>query len=119
MWEDSEAVRLSVSAFAKIDWSSVLARTLSQTQFSSYRTGVEPIMISSCGSHAFLHRGLQSVVSPSGGSNEAWEMIREWLCVWTSETNGIPVDHGIPQGSIAVARYSNPGICFEGLFSGI
>ncbi len=47
------------------------------------------------------HRALQSVVSPSGGSNEAWEMIRKWLCVWTSETKGIPVDHGIPQGPMA------------------
>jgi hypothetical protein len=47
------------------------------------------------------HRALQSVVSPSGGSNEAWEMIRKWLCVWTSEIRGIPVDHGIPQGPIA------------------
>jgi hypothetical protein len=47
------------------------------------------------------HRALQSVVSPSGGSNEAWEMIRKWLCVWTSEVKGIPVDHGIPQGPIA------------------
>jgi hypothetical protein len=47
------------------------------------------------------HRALQRVVSPSGGSNEAWEMIRKWLCVWTSETKGIPVDHGIPQGPIA------------------
>src|ERR1039458_10747320 len=47
------------------------------------------------------HRALQRVVSPSGGSNEAWETIRKWLCVWTSETKGIPVDHGIPQGPIA------------------
>lgn len=47
------------------------------------------------------HRALQSVVSPSGGSNDAWEMIRKWLCVWTSETKGIPVDHGIPQGPVA------------------
>lgn len=34
------------------------------------------------------HRALQSVVSPSGGSNEAWEMIRKCLCVWTSEAKG-------------------------------
>jgi hypothetical protein len=47
------------------------------------------------------HRALQSIVSPSGGSNETWEMIRKWLCVWTSEIKGIPVDHGIPQGPIA------------------
>ncbi len=47
------------------------------------------------------HRALQRIVSPSGGSNETWEMIRKWLCVWTSETKGIPVDHGIPQGPIA------------------
>jgi hypothetical protein len=47
------------------------------------------------------HRALQTVVSPSGGSNEVWEMIRKWLCVWTSEINGIRVDHGIPQGPIA------------------
>lgn len=47
------------------------------------------------------HRALQSIVSPSGGSNEAWEMIRKCLCVWTCEAKGIPVDHGIPQGPIA------------------
>ncbi|OJV39390.1 MAG: hypothetical protein BGO25_00915 [Acidobacteriales bacterium 59-55] len=47
------------------------------------------------------HRALQSIVSPSGGSNEAWDLIRKWLCVWTSDANGIPVDHGIPQGPIA------------------
>jgi len=46
------------------------------------------------------HRALQSVVSPSGGSNEAWEMIRKCLCMWTCESKGIPVDHGIPQGPI-------------------
>lgn len=47
------------------------------------------------------HKALQSVVSPSGGSNEAWEMIRRCLCVWTSDITGVPVDHGIPQGPIA------------------
>ena len=47
------------------------------------------------------HRALQSVVSPSGGSNEAWEMSRKCLCMWTCENKGIPVDHGIPQGPIA------------------
>jgi hypothetical protein len=47
------------------------------------------------------HRALQRVVSPFGGSNEAWEMIRKCLCVWTSEVKGIRVDHGIPQGPIA------------------
>jgi hypothetical protein len=47
------------------------------------------------------HRALQSIVSPSGGSNEAWDLIRKWLCVWTSEVKGVPVDHGIPQGPIA------------------
>jgi hypothetical protein len=47
------------------------------------------------------HKALQTVVSPSGGSSEAWEMIRRCLCRWTCETRGIPVDHGIPQGPIA------------------
>ncbi len=47
------------------------------------------------------HRALQSIVSPSGGSQEVWTLIREWLCVWTSESRGVPVDHGIPQGPIA------------------
>jgi hypothetical protein len=47
------------------------------------------------------HKALQTVVSPSGGSNEAWEMIRRCLCMWTCETKGISVDHGIPQGPIA------------------
>jgi hypothetical protein len=47
------------------------------------------------------HRALQSIVSPAGGGAEAWRLIREWLCVWTSSHGGIPVDHGIPQGPIA------------------
>jgi hypothetical protein len=47
------------------------------------------------------HRALQKVVAPSGGSHEAWELIRGWLCKWTSVARGIPVDHGIPQGPIA------------------
>ena len=47
------------------------------------------------------HRALQSIVSPAGGGGEAWRLIREWLCVWTSSHGGIPVDHGIPQGPIA------------------
>jgi hypothetical protein len=47
------------------------------------------------------HRALQSVVSPGGGGGELWQLIREWLCVWTSGPGGIPVDHGIPQGPIA------------------
>jgi len=47
------------------------------------------------------HKALQTIVSPSGGSHEAWEMIRKCLCMWTCETKGIPVDHGIPQGPIA------------------
>ncbi len=47
------------------------------------------------------HRALQTIVAPSGGGNELWSLIREWLCVWTSEQGGIPVDHGIPQGPMA------------------
>ena len=48
------------------------------------------------------HRALQTIVAPSGGGNELWSLIREWLCVWTSEQVRIPVDHGIPQGPMAV-----------------
>ncbi len=44
------------------------------------------------------HRALQSVVSPGGGSTEAWDLIHKWLRVWTCENKGISVDHGIPQG---------------------
>ena len=47
------------------------------------------------------HRALQKIVAPSGGSNELWTLIRNWLCVWTSEQGAIPVDHGIPQGPMA------------------
>ncbi len=47
------------------------------------------------------HRALQSIVSPAGGGGEVWQLIREWLCAWTSSQGGIPVDHGIPQGPIA------------------
>ena len=46
------------------------------------------------------HRALQSIVAPAGGGGEVWELIRQWLCVWTSSVGGIPVDHGIPQGPI-------------------
>ena len=38
---------------------------------------------------------------PAGGGVEVWQLIRDWLCVWTSSQGGIPVDHGIPQGPIA------------------
>jgi len=47
------------------------------------------------------HRALQSIVAPAGGGGEVWQLIRDWLCVWTSSHGGIPVDHGIPQGPIA------------------
>lgn len=47
------------------------------------------------------HRALRSIVSPAGGGEEVWRLIREWLCVWTSSHGGLPVDHGIPQGPIA------------------
>ena len=47
------------------------------------------------------HRALQSIVAPVGGGVDVWQLIRDWLCVWTSSQGGIPVDHGIPQGPIA------------------
>ena len=47
------------------------------------------------------HRALQKVVAPAGGGGEIWQLIREWLCTWTSVQGGIQVDHGIPQGPMA------------------
>ena len=48
------------------------------------------------------HRALQSIVAPAGGGGEVWQLIRDWLCVWTSSHGGIPGGpHGIPQGPIA------------------
>jgi retron-type reverse transcriptase len=47
------------------------------------------------------HSALQSMVAPAGGASEVWQLIREWLCVWTSSHGSIPVHHGIPQGPIA------------------
>ncbi len=47
------------------------------------------------------HRALQSIVASGGGGGEVWQLIRDWLCVWTSSQGGVPVDHGIPQGPIA------------------
>ncbi len=47
------------------------------------------------------HSTLIRLISPRGGDQDTWSLVKSWFRVWSSIGNSSYIEHGIPQGPLA------------------